>query len=96
MHITERGIKADTPAKDWHHNISLRHTSISRPPRTHEASVVAYLKEKSQYYGQTSRPIDNTSEPMVVNVSLRLIQVDVNEPQNTLTTSVWVRYVSYT
>ena len=55
---------------------------------------MSMIREKSQYYGQSTRPVTNLSHPVVVNMTLRLIQVDVSETSNTLTTSVWVKYVS--
>ena len=65
-----------------------------RPRRSPEADVVSMMKERSAYYGTACRPVADFRDAVTINMTLRLIQVDVDETSNTLRTSVWVRFVS--
>ncbi len=76
-------------------NITLhRFPFITRLPRHPEADLLDYLKRKTNYYGTAARPILDGQKKLTVRYGLRLIRLEVDEGNNVLTTSVWIRQVS--
>ncbi len=63
------------------------------PPLSAEARLVNSILEHYSRYGKVNRPVIDSSHPVRVQFGLRLIQVDLNESEQTMTTSVWIRLV---
>lgn len=60
-----------------------------------EKRLIKRLLNKYQAAGITGRPVKHTSEKVLVEMSLSLIQIlDLDEKNQVLTTSVWLNYVS--
>ena len=60
-----------------------------------ESRLVNDIQDKYRQLGNTAaRPKINSSETLQVHFGLRLITLDVDEEQQTLTTSAWIRCVS--
>ncbi|KAK4474466.1 hypothetical protein MN116_001618, partial [Schistosoma mekongi] len=58
-----------------------------------EKRLIKRLLKKYQAAGITGRPVNNTSEKVLVEMSLSLIQIlDLDEKNQVLTTSVWLNY----
>ena len=61
--------------------------------QTPETKLANYLKKRSDHYGTMARPIKDHRRNVTVWFGIRLIQLEVDEATNTLTTSVWIRQV---
>ena len=62
-----------------------------------EKRLIKHLLEHYEHVGVVGRPVYNTSETVLVNYGLALIQIlDLDEKNQVLTTNVWCRYVSAT
>ena len=60
-----------------------------------ESRLVQFLMKKYRQSGVIARPVINSSETLVVEFALALIQIlDFDETNQVLTTNVWKRYVS--
>ena len=59
-----------------------------------ESRLVEDLLSRYAKVGRIARPRVNSSEVVSVSLGLRLITLDVDEKQQVLTTSVWLRHVS--
>lgn len=60
-----------------------------------EKRLIKYLLENYETIGVVGRPVYNTSETVIVQYGIGLIQIlDLNEKDQILTTNVWCRYVS--
>ncbi len=66
---------------------------ITRLPRHPEADLLDYLKSRTNYYGTAARPLLHGQQTLTVYYGLRLIRLEVDEGNNVLTTSVWIRQV---
>ena len=60
-----------------------------------EKRLIKKLLEDYETVGKVGRPVYNTSQKIVVNYGLALVQIlDLDEKNQVLTTNVWGRYVS--
>ncbi len=64
-----------------------------KPPSL-EKQLIKDLMTNYTSIGINGRPIDNMSLPITVSFGLGLIQMDLNENDKILTTSMWSLYVS--
>ena len=60
-----------------------------------EARLLRHLLDKYEKMGTSSRPTYNSSAPTEVHFGIRLIQLDVDEKNQLLKTSAWLRMVSF-
>ena len=66
---------------------------IDRKQKTPEGEILDYLKRKTNYFGTEVKPLLEANRTMTLWYGLRLIQLDLDEKSNVLTTSVWTRQV---
>ena len=59
-----------------------------------EKQLCKQLMQNYTNVGLNGRPISNMSAPIVVSFGLGLIQMDLNERDKILSTSMWSKYVS--
>lgn len=60
-----------------------------------EKRLIKRLLKNYENAGITGRPVKNTNEKVLVEMSLSLIQIlDLDEKNQVLTISVWILYVS--
>ena len=64
------------------------------PPMSEEKRLCRNLMANYSLVGLNGRPVINTSQPSTVEFGLGLIQMDLDERNKILTTSMWARYVS--
>ena len=60
-----------------------------------EARLLRHLLDQYDKMGTSSRPTYNSSVPTEVHFGIRLIQLDVDEKNQLLKTSAWLRMVSF-
>ena len=60
-----------------------------------EARLLRHLFDQYEKMGTSSRPTYNSSAPTAVHFGIRLIQLDVDEKNQLLKTSAWLRMVSF-
>ena len=60
-----------------------------------EARLLRHLLDQYEKMGTSSRPTYNSSAPTEVHFGIRLIQLDVDEKNQLLKTSAWLRMVSF-
>ena len=65
------------------------------PPASDEKRLTKYLLYNYQKVGRGGRPVSNSTAPILVKFGLAMIQMDLDEKENVLSSSVWCRYVSY-
>ncbi len=70
------------------------HEQDDFPPASNEKRLTKFLLDGYKKVGQGGRPTTNSSEAVSVQFGLAMIQMDLEEQINTLTVSVWCRYVS--
>ena len=66
---------------------------VYRIPISDEKRLTKFILRNYARNGKGGRPIINSSLPMPVKFGLAMIQMGLDERDNTLTTSVWCRYV---
>ena len=81
----------DDDGSRWMMKMNITH---HLPPPSDEKRLTKYLLQNYRKVGPGGRPIVNSSLPLRVQFGLAMIQMDLNERDNTLTISVWCRYVS--
>ena len=64
--------------------------------KTPEGEILDYLRKKTNFFGTEAKPLLEPNRTMTLWYGLRLIQLDVDEKSNVLTTSVWTRQVHVT
>ena len=63
--------------------------------RSREKQLVKDLLDRYERQGKEGRPVVNTSDIIVVNFGLSLVQIlDVDEMDQILKTNIWYQYVS--
>ncbi len=63
-------------------------------PEWAEKQLLKKLLGSMDRLGTHARPVRNSSTPVPVMFGLGLIQMELNEKENTLSLSMWTRYVS--
>lgn len=61
-----------------------------------EARIVHHLQARNEKLGVIARPVLSHKDKVSIQFGLRLVQVDLDEKNNQLVLSTWVRYVSCT
>ena len=69
--------------------LSVRDITLSAEKR-----LMRQLLEKYKIAGKEGRPVINNTDITPIQFSLGLIQMDLNEKEKVLTTSMWTRMVS--
>ncbi len=97
MGVTPWDKKADTSTLNGQ-SMTLTSSNIffsayDKPPSL-EKQLIKDLMANYTSIGINGRPINNMSVPITVSFGLGLIQMDLNEKDKILTTSMWSLYVS--